>query len=275
MARIEAGQGGRPILLVHGLTGGKVDFVEWLEPLAELGWHAVAPDVRGHGETSGPRDLDEYSAERIVDDLVALADEFGWESFVVLGHSLGGVFVQHLALRHPDRLTGLILMDTAHGPVDWIPTELLEVGVAIALTDGMAALSDAIAAVVPPPVDTPVQRALRERRPDLVAEDRSKFVDTVPEMFAAGARLLAEGPDRLDLLTALDLPTLVLVGELDAPFFDQSHRLAQMLDDSTLVVLAGAGHSPQRETPEAWWQAVSSFLRRLGGDEHAEVQLSE
>ncbi len=263
MARIEAGVGGRPILLVHGLTGGKVDFAEWIEPLAALGWHAVAPDVRGHGETGGRRDHGDYTPELVSADLLMLADDLGWESFVVLGHSLGGVFVQHLAIAHPDRLDGLILMDTAHGAVDWIPSELIEVGIAIAMTDGMAALSDTIAAASPPPSESEVQRALRQRRPDLVQEDRAKFAATVPEMFAAGAALLADGPDRLDRLAQLGLPTLVVVGELDAPFVDHSRRLAATIPGATLVVLEGAGHSPQRETPDAWWRAVSRFLERL------------
>lgn len=264
MARIEAGVGGRPILLVHGLTGGKVDFAEWLEPLAEQGWHVVAPDVRGHGETGGPRDPGAYTPEAVCADVLLLADDLGWESFVVLGHSLGGVFVQHLAINHSDRLDGMILMDTAHGPVDWIPSELFEIGVDIALSDGMAALSDAIAAVSPPPSESEVQRALRERRPDLVSEDRAKFIATVPEMFAAGAALLADGPDRLDRLARLRLATLVLVGELDAPFLEHSRLLADTIPNATLVVLDGAGHSPQRETPETWWQAVYDFLGRLG-----------
>jgi pimeloyl-ACP methyl ester carboxylesterase len=260
MARIEAGHGGRPILLVHGLTGGKVDFAEWLQPLAEHGWHAVAPDVRGHGQTGGPRDVEAYTPSLVCADLLALADDLGWEKFVVLGHSLGGVFVQHLALDHPERVEALILMDTAHGPVDWIPSELFDVGVALAMSDGMAALSDAIAAIAPPPSETDVQRALRERRPDLVQEDRAKFVATVPEMFAAGASLLAAGPDRLELLAQLRVDTLVLVGELDEPFIEHSRRLAHTIPDATLVILDGAGHSPQRDTPDAWWRAVSDFL---------------
>jgi len=119
------------------LTGGKVDFAEWLEPLAELGWHAVAPDVRGHGETGGPRDVAQYTPELVCDDLLMLADALGWQSFIVLGHSLGGVFVQHLALDHPDRVTGLILMDTAHGAVEWIPSDLVEIGVTIDPSDSL------------------------------------------------------------------------------------------------------------------------------------------
>ncbi len=263
MAYSEAGAGGHPILLVHGLTGGKVDFDEWLEPLAQAGWHAVAPDVRGHGETGGPRDVAEYTPAHVCADMLMLVDDLGWDSFVLLGHSLGGVFAQHLALEIADRVHGLILMDTAHGAVDWIPTDLMDVGVAIALAQGMAALSDAIAAIAPPTSESDVQQALRARRPDLVSEDHAKFIATVPEMFAAGAGLLTNGPDRLDRLRHLDTPTLVLVGELDVAFLEHSQRLASAIPSATLSVLDGAGHSPQRETPDAWWREVSAFLGGL------------
>ena len=50
----EAGEGGRPFLLVHGFTGAKEDFSPFLDDLAALGWHAVAPDLRGHGGSDQP-----------------------------------------------------------------------------------------------------------------------------------------------------------------------------------------------------------------------------
>ena len=65
LAIAEAGVGGRPILLVHGFTGAKEDFTDFLEPLAERGWHAVAPDLRGHGASDHPGDEASYSLEII------------------------------------------------------------------------------------------------------------------------------------------------------------------------------------------------------------------
>src|SRR5437879_12046508 len=84
-----AGAGGRPLLLVHGFGGAKEDFTDFLDDLAALGWHAVAPDLRGHGNSDKPDDEQAYSFEIFEADLVALVDHLGWARFVVLGHAMG------------------------------------------------------------------------------------------------------------------------------------------------------------------------------------------
>ena len=59
------------------------------------------------------------------------------------------------------------------------------------------------------------------------------------------------------------VPTLVLVGEEDAPFRKPSQRMADAIPGAELVVLPDGGHSPQFESPELWWKALSGFLDRL------------
>ena len=123
LAIAEAGIGGRPVMLVHGFTGAKEDFTDFLEPLAERGWHAVAPDLRGHGTSDHPGDEESYSLAIMAADLLALADALGCGSFVLLGHSMGGIVAQQLLLAHPERVRALVLMDTTHGPIDWVEAD--------------------------------------------------------------------------------------------------------------------------------------------------------
>src|ERR1700736_2823200 len=104
---------GRPLLLTHGFCGAKEDFTGYLELLAVLGWHTVAPDLRGHGASSAPEGQTSYSLDVFSRDLQALADALGWSTFVLLGHSMGGMVAQVLALDAPQRLAGLVLMDTS------------------------------------------------------------------------------------------------------------------------------------------------------------------
>jgi pimeloyl-ACP methyl ester carboxylesterase len=114
LAVAEAGEGGRPLLLVHGFTGAKEDFTDFLDPLADLGWHAVAPDQRGHGGSHKPESEDHYSFDAFTTDLLGLIDALGWERCAVLGHSMGGMVVQLAVLRAPERFDALVLLDTSH-----------------------------------------------------------------------------------------------------------------------------------------------------------------
>ena len=95
----EEGLGGRPLMLVHGFTGAKEDFGDFLAPLAERGWHVVAPDLRGHGASGKPDDESAYTLATFAGDLFALADSLGWSRFTLLGHSMGGMIAQHMLLR--------------------------------------------------------------------------------------------------------------------------------------------------------------------------------
>ncbi len=69
--------------------------------------------------------------------------------------------------------------------------------------------------------------------------------------------------DRLERLAAHTTPTLVIVGEQDKPFIGPSERMADVMPGARLAVIPDGGHSPQFESPDAWWQALSGFLDRV------------
>ena len=102
----EAGVGGRPLLLVHGFTGAKEDFADWCDRLAERGWHVVAPDLRGHGASDHPPRAEDYSLDLFEADVLGLVDELGWDRFVLLGHSMGGMVGQASPSTTPTGSTG-------------------------------------------------------------------------------------------------------------------------------------------------------------------------
>jgi pimeloyl-ACP methyl ester carboxylesterase len=69
--------------------------------------------------------------------------------------------------------------------------------------------------------------------------------------------------DRLELLAAHTTPTLVIVGEQDKPFIGPSERMADVMPGASLAVIPDGGHSPQFESPDEWWRALSGFLDRV------------
>lgn len=164
---LEAGPaGGRPLLLVHGFGGAKEDFADHLEALGARGWHVVAPDLRGHGETEWPKGEGAYSFDTFAEDLLELAASRGWSSFTVLGHSMGGMIVQEVALARPEVVDALVLMDTTHGPLTWLDRDMLQMGVAVIRDEGVDAYVDLTNALMDSDqLVTPAFRRLLDERP--------------------------------------------------------------------------------------------------------------
>ena len=223
----EAGAGQSPLLLVHGFTGAKEDFTPWLDRLAASGWHAVAPDLRGHGGSAKPEKEAAYSFEIMAADMLGLADVLGWERFVLLGHSMGGMVAQFMACKAPGRLDGLVLMDTAHGPLRNLDPELVDAAVAIVRSQGMDALAS-ILAERQGPLETAAHRRLIEGQAGYAEFCDRKLRATSSALYASMAPAFLSSPDRLDSLRALPrlLPVLVIAGELDEPFLGPSKRMA-------------------------------------------------
>lgn len=263
LAVAEEGKGGRPLLLVHGFTGAKEDFEPLLGRLASAGWHAAAPDLRGHGESAKPAGEDWYTLGGFVADVVATAGALGWDRFVLLGHSMGGAVAQRLALDHPERVGGLVLMSTFHGPLD-IDPGLVALGVAIVRQGGMAALH---AAQEARRQDEPAVIAARARmeaaRPGHQAQAESRLLACAPDMWTAMAPRFPGWPDTLAEVAAIGVPTLVVVGSDDETMRPHCERLATAIPGARLEVLDGVRHSPPLEATDRCWDALARFLDTL------------
>lgn len=266
IALAEAGVGGRPLVLVHGFTGAKEDFTDWLDPLAELGWHAIAPDLRGHGESGKPADETAYSFSTFAADLLEVFDALGWSSAVALGHSMGGMVLQTAVLAAPARFDAIVLMDTTHRAVAADP-EVIELAIGIVRSEGMpalVALQDALDG--DGPLANDIDRRLRAERPGYKEFGDRKMLASSPEMYAAMIAAITDrsgAHDRLEQLRSLTMPAMVLVGEHDQPFVGPAKRMVDALPFGELVVIPDAAHSPQFENPEPWWDALRGFLARV------------
>ena len=259
----EVGEGGRALLLVHGFTGGRIDFADHLDALAEAGWWVVAPDLRGHGESWHPEEESQYSLEHFADDVWALVDALGWERLVLLGHSMGGMIAQVAAVKRPEALDGLILMDTTHGPLS-IDRDLAALGAQIAREGGMPGLKEAMDALDGgTPLGTPAHARLLAERPGYREEGDRKLLGSAPAMYASMIGQMIDQVDRLQHLAELSVPTLVVVGEQDRPFLRPSQAMATAVPGARHEVIPDAGHSPQFENPDAWRSVMLDFLATL------------
>jgi 3-oxoadipate enol-lactonase len=263
---VEAGAGGSPLLLVHGYTGAKEDFRDAVVPLAEAGYWVVAPDLRGHGGSHAPDSEDDYSLRHFADDVHGIVEALGWDRYDLLGHSMGGMVAQVVAMDlHADDgsdravLDRLVLMDTCHGPVEGLDLGILELGVELCRNEGLPKVLE-VMKMFGPVFESPAHQALLERDPGFEEFEDQKFLRSSGAMWSKMAIELYDPGDRLDHLAHLQCETLVIVGDEDQRFVGPSERMAAVIPNATLAVVPGAGHSPQFDHPQGWWDALYGFL---------------
>ena len=112
-----AEQGTGPlVLLCHGFPECWYSWRHQLPALAQAGYHAVAPDLRGYGQTDQPEDIGAYTLLHLVGDLVGILDVLGEREAILVGHDWGTVIAWQAALMRPDRFPALITMSVPYLP---------------------------------------------------------------------------------------------------------------------------------------------------------------
>src|SRR6266851_4313365 len=104
------------VVLCHGFPESWYSWRHQLHALAEAGFHAVAPDMRGYGQTDRPAEIDKYTLLHLVGDIVGLLDALGEPSAVIAGHDWGAPVAWHAALLRPDRFRAAIGLSVPFRP---------------------------------------------------------------------------------------------------------------------------------------------------------------
>ncbi|WP_458188757.1 alpha/beta fold hydrolase [Haladaptatus sp. NG-WS-4] len=110
---VEAGSGPLVVLL-HGFPEFWYSWREQIPALAEAGFHVVAPDLRGYNASEKPREVEQYGLDQLVGDVLGLLDYFDAETAHVVGHDWGGAIAWETAIRHPERVDRLVVLNAPH-----------------------------------------------------------------------------------------------------------------------------------------------------------------
>jgi pimeloyl-ACP methyl ester carboxylesterase len=112
-----AEQGTGPVvLLCHGFPESWYSWRHQLKALADAGYHAVAPDMRGYGDSDRPEQIDRYTLFHLVGDMVGVLDALGERQAVIAGHDWGAPVAWHAALMRPDRFRAVIGLSVPYRP---------------------------------------------------------------------------------------------------------------------------------------------------------------
>lgn len=255
-----------PFVLLHGF-GASV--YTWHEVLPELGRNrgAVAFDRPGFGLSARPQSGDwnrgenPYSASGQIALTLGLMDELGIESAILVGNSAGGTIAAEIAVLHPDRVAGLVLVDAAvyrsGGPPTWSrpllhTPQMNRMGPLLMRTLAGEPGDNLLRAAWADPerIDQETLSAYRQYT-QIEGWDRALW-----EISKATRPSRVEG--RLDEIT---VPTLVVTGADDQVVPpEDAERLAGELPFAQLVVLPDCGHTPQEECPDALLAALTAWL---------------
>jgi pimeloyl-ACP methyl ester carboxylesterase len=243
--RGEATGKGPPVVLCHGITATRRYVLHGSNALPRAGHRVVTYDARGHGE-SGPAPAGEgYGYPQLIDDLERVAEEqVGGERFLLGGHSMGAHTAVGYALRHPERLAGLVVIGPTYlGEVKPASLDYWD-GLAAALesggVDGFVAYIDAEQEIDPRWRDS-VLRFTRER---LLAQEH-------PEALAQALREVPRSRPfgSLEELRALEVPTLVVASNDDA---DPGHPYAAAAAYAEALPSAQLVSEEPGQSPLAW-----------------------
>ena len=241
---LEAGAG-EPVLFIHGNWAS----AGWWEPcLARLpvGYHGLAPDMRGRGKTSGP-DSD-YSLAALAADQLAFADALGIARFHIVGHSLGAAVAMQAALAAPGRVATLTVI--APPWPDGMPDKLNRPDRQRMLKVQPQLLHMALRAMAPTAPDDALWRRLMD-------EGYAQRIEA-----AVGNMLALSSWKPGDALRTIAAPRLVIGGAQD-PLITPAvvERVAMLLGVKPLL-LAGVGHSPNLEAPDRVMALLGRHLAR-------------
>jgi 3-oxoadipate enol-lactonase len=243
-----------PVITLSNSLASNLSMWEPQTPALASRYRILRYDTRGHGGTDAP--AGPYSLEELTEDVRALLQALGITRTHFIGLSMGGMIGQIMALKYPHMLQSVVLCDT----MSRVPTEAKptwEERIHTADTRGMESL-------VEPTIARWFTAPFREQRPDVIDKVRTMIRTTPPRGYSGCCHAIA-ALNLTDQLPAITLPTLIIVGEDDPGTPVAASRVIhEQIKGSELVILKSAAHLSNIEQPEAFNQALTAFLQRLG-----------
>lgn len=239
---------GPPVVLVHGL-GGTLDIWHGVAELLSLHHHVVALDLRGHGRTGAGRA--QFSIKSWSQDVAALMAELELPAATVVGHSMGSLIAQHLAVTTPELVDQLVLV----GGISYFEPpdkQAYEQRAKIVDEQGLDEIVDdwLVGALSP---------RTHARLPQVTGLLRHLFLANDPRSYAKACRALSRAPaiER----EQIGQPTLLLVGDHDRSTpLRMSEQLHRQIPVSRVQVVPSAAHWMTLEHPDVLAAAILQFL---------------
>lgn len=241
---------GTPLLFIHGFPLDRSMWGPQVNALQKI-CRVIAPDLRGFGQSS-ETDGQAVPMDIYAEDMKALLDSLNVKQVVVCGLSMGGYIALAFVAKYTDRVKGLILSNTKAGAdTDAGRQGRLDTSIKIEQTGSTDMVVDGMAPkMLGPGAKSETATLVRS----MMARQRSTTV-------TSALRGMAARPDRTPLLTSIKFPTLIITGSADGVIPpSESEAMHTAIPHSTLVNIPEAGHLANLDKPDAYNEAVQSFI---------------
>jgi 3-oxoadipate enol-lactonase len=244
------GPSDQPVVMLSNSLGTRLEM--WHPQMQALTkrYRVLRYDSRGHGRSDAPEGP--YTIDMLADDAIGLLDALEIERAHFCGLSKGGMVGQMLGARHGNRLASLALCSTAcHMP----PRELWDERIRLATASGMAAIADGV-------IERWFTEAFR-REPTVELERVKRMILETPAHGYAACCAAIRDMDLRGLITAITVPTLIIVGEDDpATPPEKARELQDLIPSAQLEVFPDAAHLLNIEQDVVFEAALTSLLDR-------------
>jgi L-proline amide hydrolase len=271
--REEAGK--LPVLFLHGGPGGTHDYLESLEPMAEMGRRAIFYDQLGCGKSDLPDEASLWKVETFVDEVAAVREHLGLDRLHIFGNSWGGMLAMEYALTQPEGVASMIVASSPSSIPQWV------------------AEANRLRAELP----EEIQETLRKHEEagttsDSAYEEAATVfykrhvcrLDEWPDFVLRSFQFIAEhgvvyntmnGPsefhvigtlkdwDITDRLGEIRIPTFVITGEFDEATPAINRTVSSGIPGAESVIYPGASHMAHVEDPEGYMRVLDDFLMRV------------
>ena len=256
---VEVAGAGPALLLLHGFTG---DGGAWHDFASDISgdFRVIRLDILGQGESDTPAQVASYAMSAVAADIIDLLNQLEITAAQLLGYSMGGRLALYLALHYPERFMSLMLESASPGLADSVERaerrrrdETLADKLEARGIDWFVDFWERLP-LWASQANLPLT-VLEAQRRQRLANDPRGLANSLRGM-GAGAQ-----PSLWQALSALTIPTLLLVGEYDDKFRRINQAMAEKIPKSRLVLIPSAGHNSHLENPAAFARAVRSFLQ--------------
>lgn len=249
---------GEPLVFLHGFTGDTTTWSRITDQLSNR-YRCISIDLIGHGRTESPEDPSRYTMDHVSNDLDSILSALEADQAILIGYSMGGRTALHFAMRHPQKVSTLILESASPGlKTGEERVERRKKDHALAdriMREGMEAFVDFWEEI---PLFASRKRLTEDER----AEIRKQRLSQSPLGLSNSLKGMGTGAQNSwwDKLGELSLPVHLLVGDLDQKFVHIAKEMKKLNPDFQIMTFSNTGHAIHVEEPRKFGTIIENLL---------------